>query len=368
MSDGAVGPSTSSEPSSSSVGRRPSILVLGTLTLDTVEQPDGTLSEMLGGSAAYAAAGAAAWAQVRLMAVAGPDYPAGALGELSDLGVDTTGLRSSDLPTQRWHARYDTEGERTTVSSDRRILDDFRPTLTRIEERTDALLLGSIHPLVQRHVLEQWRAAHRERNSADGDSPPDKSPDRRPWGRPHSSPVVALDSMSHWVDAYRDVLRSLLPSVTVLFATTDELTALSGNALSSEAAATALLSAGPQVVVEKRGAEGARAFYMDRTAVRRPDGSTEAPGRPQEATASPGPGGVSVVSVPAAPVDVADPTGAGDAFCGAFMAHWVARQPEGHGGKGVDPTALRAAMTAGAWAGARAIAAPSWTGLTTPGG
>ena len=339
------------------------VLVLGTLTLDTVEQPDGTVSETLGGSAAYAAAGAAAWAQVRLMAVAGPDYPAGALGELSDLGVDTTGLRSSDVPTQRWHARYDTEGERTTVSSDRRILDDFRPTLTRIEERTDALLLGSIHPLVQRHVLEQWRAAHQGRRGAEVDSPTDGSPEARPRGRRRSSPIVALDSMAHWIRRYRDTLWSLMPSVTVLFATTGELTALAGTR-SPEEAAAALLSLGPEVVVEKRGSEGARAFYPDRVALGTSDRRSAERHEPEVAGVSSGPPGVSEVHVPAAPVNVVDPTGAGDAFCGAFMGYWVTRKPEAQGNES-DSKTLQAAMARGAQAGARAISAASWTALTT---
>lgn len=344
------------------------LLVVGTLTFDLVQAPDGSTAEAPGGSAAFAAAAAAPWVSVRMLGVVGPDYDPEALNGLSTVGIDTDGIRTSTRSTQRWHARYGEAGkDRTTVFSDRRILSDFRPRLSPEERRAGALLLGSIHPAVQGSVLDQW--------SRDPVSGGDRSePTDEPWAGPSSETrVVALDSMMHWIEEEAG-LRRLLPRVDFLFGTSEELMALAGRH-SPEAAAFELLQRGPRGVIEKRGPAGARAFYLDPESGHRhrpsPLGkslgaATMAPGvsgfqrglagRPMEA--------ISIQAMDATPVD---PTGAGDAFCGAFLGCWLRDGGSEEHGRLSEADRLLRALAAGAEAGARAVSAPSWTGLLKAG-
>ena len=52
-----------------------SILVLGTVALDTVKTPYGIKKHMLGGSAAHFAMSARLFARVNLVAIVGEDFP-----------------------------------------------------------------------------------------------------------------------------------------------------------------------------------------------------------------------------------------------------------------------------------------------------
>ena len=310
------------------------VLAVGTLTFDVVESPDGAVTETMGGSAAFAAAGAAPWASVRMLGVVGPDYPTGALEDLEATGIDISGIRSSDLPTQRWHARYGGPGGvRETLSSDRAILSGFRPTLTDREREATGLLLGSTHPDVQDHVLTQWL------QEDDAMSP-------REGRRRRVERVVALDSMSHWIEGHMPRLSELLPRVTILFGTTEELLTWAG-APTPQGAAARLLQRGPRVVVEKRGAAGARAYHRQSGARQEDEGI--------------GDGGeaMDMESVAALTALSVDPTGAGDAFCGAFLGYWV-RDPVGDG---TSSERLRGALGAAVRAGALAVSATSWKGL-----
>ncbi|MDH3224569.1 MAG: PfkB family carbohydrate kinase [Gemmatimonadota bacterium] len=324
------------------------ILALGTVTLDRVEDANGAVREGPGGSAPYFAAAATRHHDVRVVGVVGPDYPRAPLDRLQALGVDLGGIRSSAEPSQRWHARYDRDGNRTTLSSDRRILEGFRPDLTDEEKAAQALFLGSIDPAVQGHVLRQWLPVLRGPYDR-GSVPPPAPRDR--------VRVVALDSMSHWIGSRRDDLVTLLPHLTVLFGTSDELLEL-GDRASIEDAVAALLDLGPDLIVEKRGRAGARAYAWptpDIAATERARGMQP----PRERR-------ILTWTATTTPISAPDPTGAGDAFCGGFFGKWVECQPlrsePGHS-PGLDSQLLQVCLVAGVEAGTRAASVPSWETL-----
>ena len=65
-----------------------SILVVGSVALDTVETPFGRVRDALGGSATYFATAASLYAPVRLVAVVGTDFPDEHVQFLRSRGID----------------------------------------------------------------------------------------------------------------------------------------------------------------------------------------------------------------------------------------------------------------------------------------
>ena len=76
----------------SPAARQP-ILVVGSIGLDTVETPFGTVQDVLGGAASYAATAASFFSDVRLVGVVGDDFPAAHLGFFTAHGIDLHGLQ-----------------------------------------------------------------------------------------------------------------------------------------------------------------------------------------------------------------------------------------------------------------------------------
>ena len=268
----------------------PSVLIGGTLTLDTLEHGDVVNRpadrvvhrDVPGGSALYAAVAARLWMPVQVTGTVGTDFP---LAVLDLPGVVRAAVEVLTGPTFRWHARYSDHGaHRTTVSRERGVAEGRLPPVG-FTSAPRAMLLGSTHPLVQQRVLRQWPG----------------------------TPLVALDSMAHWWANEPVALRALLPHVHLLFVDDEEL------ALATDGRGTVdmLHDLGPAMVVVKHGARGATLYRR----------------------------GARAVAVAACPVaQVADTTGAGDAFAGALVAVLAS------GAAPHDHTALRMAAAVAACA------------------
>jgi len=241
------------------------LIVAGTITLDWVEGTAKPAEAAIGGSAIYAAAAAVSVGMpVTVVGVVGTDYPVDRLHFLEERGADLSGIRVEQGRSFRWRARYDGE-DRETLHADRGISGSVDPTVP--EERASAgwsLLLGSTDPSLQRSVLDQTS--------------------KTAW--------VGLDTMMHWIRDRRTEVLDLAAQADILFLTAAEARLLAGHT-SIPRAVELLLERGPRAVVVKRGSRGA--WLMDE------DGGAVA---------------VPAVAVP----EVRDPTGAGDAFAGAFMA------------------------------------------------
>jgi len=275
------------------------ILGSGTVALDTVETPFGSVRDAPGGSALYFAAAAARLLPVAVVGVTGEDFPGAPLAELAARGVDVSGIERRPHPTFRWHARYDAAGLREILSVHRGGIVREVPVVPPALRDPEVLFLGSTDPSVQGHILSGSGAPGR----------------------------VVLDSMGHWIRDRRRDLASLLARVDVFLADEEELRLLGAHA-DEGAAAAAVRALGPSWVVVKRGARGACAWGAE--------------------------GGVEVAGVPVA--HVVDPTGAGDAFAGGLVAKLA-------GGRGLSPGAMREALRVGARMGALAVEAFSFEAL-----
>ena len=74
------------------IQKRPSVLGVGTVSLDTVESAGEVAHDVLGGSAPYFAAAARVLADVAIVGVVGEDFPERFLTRLSEAGIDVGGL------------------------------------------------------------------------------------------------------------------------------------------------------------------------------------------------------------------------------------------------------------------------------------
>lgn len=242
-----------------------SLLVVGSVALDTVETPFGRAEDALGGSATFFSAAASLLHPVQLVGVIGDDYPVEALNFLAERDVDLAGLERATGESFRWSGVYSYDlNSRETLETRLGVFADFSPKIPDQFRDAEWVFLGNIDPELQIGVLDQVRKPR----------------------------FVACDTMNLWIEIKRQRLVELLGRVDLLMVNDSEARQLSGEHNLSKAARW-ILDRGPRYLIIKKGEHGAILFT--------PHSTFFAPGYPLE--------------------DVFDPTGAGDAFAGGFMAH-----------------------------------------------
>jgi sugar/nucleoside kinase (ribokinase family) len=261
-----------------------SLLVVGSVALDSVETPFGHEEEVLGGSATYFSSAASFFTPVRLVAVVGEDFPDRHVAFLRGRGVDLAGLVRKPGRTFRWKGRYTHQlNEAQTLDTQLNVFQHFVPELPEGFRASELVFLGNIHPALQARVLEQVSGPK----------------------------LVAADTMNFWIEREAAALRKTLQRVDLLFVNDGEARQLAGEH-NIVRAARAIRAMGPGRLVIKRGEYGALLFDEEH-----------------------------VFSCPAFPLqDVFDPTGAGDAFAGGFLGY-LARAGQ------VEHPSLRQAMVVG---------------------
>jgi len=262
-----------------------SLLVVGSVALDSVETPQESRDDVLGGSASFFSAVATLLGPVRLVAVVGEDFPEQHVTFLRERGVDLSGLQRAAGKTFRWRGRYlqDMVG-RETLETRLNVFEQFEPRLTQDFRGSDFVFLANIHPALQLGVLDQVE----------------------------QPTLVACDTMNLWIETQRPTLEQVLRRVDILLINDEEAVLLTKERNLLRAAAK-VRELGPSKVIIKRGDAGALLFDD-----------------------------VGTFWAPAFPIDpIIDPTGAGDSFAGglvSFLAH----------GKDLSPAGLRQAMIYGA--------------------
>src|SRR5438874_7728790 len=79
-----------------------SVLVVGSIALDTVKTPVEEHADLLGGSASYAAVGASFFTGVNLVGVVGGDFPKAHVEYFGTRKIDLDGLQIAQGKTFRW--------------------------------------------------------------------------------------------------------------------------------------------------------------------------------------------------------------------------------------------------------------------------
>lgn len=242
-----------------------SILVVGSVALDSVKTPFGEVNEALGGSAVYFSLGAGYFTKVHLVAVVGKDFPVEYIDLLKSKGIDTKGLQIKAGSTFRWKGEYGYDlNNRTTHFTHLNVFENFKPQLPSEYKKCKFVFLGNIDPVLQERVLSQME-----------------------------KPVLtACDSMDFWIKNKKKSLLKVLKKVDV-FIINDSESRLLTEESNLVKAARKIHSLGPKIVVIKRGEHGALMYFKQ-----------------------------SFFWAPAYLLDaVYDPTGSGDTFAGGFLGY-----------------------------------------------
>jgi sugar/nucleoside kinase (ribokinase family) len=243
-----------------------SILVVGSVALDSVETPFGKADNVLGGSGTFFSASASHFAPVQVVGVIGSDYPIDQL-ERSFAGkpVDLAGLERAEGASFRWRGRYRHDlNSAETLETHLGVFSNFSPKIPAQFRDAPFVFLGNIDPRLQLDVLTQVTKPK----------------------------LVACDTMNFWIESRRPDLLKLLGRVDVITLNDAEVRQLTEE-FNLVKAAKWIMARGPKLVVIKKGEHGAFMF-------------TES----------------TVFFAPAYPLEsVFDPTGAGDSFAGGFIGY-----------------------------------------------
>lgn len=248
-----------------------SIIVLGTVALDSVKTPFGKRKELLGGSAAHFSVAARLFTKVNLIAIVGGDFPKKHIAFLRSKGINLSSLIMEGGKTFRWEGEYKGDlNSALTINTELGVLSVFKPQVSEEQRKIENIFLANVDPDIQEHLLRKM----------------------------HSPKLIGLDSMNYWINTKRKELIRLLKRIDIYVANDQEARDLSGESNLIKAAKR-LSSFGPKMVLIKKGEHGVL-FYS---------------------RSLPGASGI-IFSLPAYPVEkVIDPTGAGDTFAGGFMGY-----------------------------------------------
>jgi sugar/nucleoside kinase (ribokinase family) len=243
-----------------------SVLVVGSIAIDTVKTPVEEHSELLGGSASYAALAASFFSPVRLVGIVGDDFPNSEFDFWKSRKIDTQGVQRVTGKTFRWSGEYSWDlNTRQTRSIDLNVFEEFKPELPETYRETDFVLLANIAPSLQTHVLDRME-------------------------RPR---FVIADTMDLWIQTTRPDLDALLRRVDLLILNDSEAREMTRQT-SLIKAGRCIQKMGPVHVAIKKGEHGALLFGE----------------------------GDRFFSCGAYPLeDIHDPTGAGDTFAGGMAGY-----------------------------------------------
>lgn len=242
-----------------------SLLVVGSIAFDSIETPNGSVNDALGGSATFFSVAASFFTTPRLVGVVGDDFPDQHRRLLADRRIDLEGLITEPGKTFRWKGRYHQDmNTRDTLEVHLNTFGTFNPVLPKRFRDSTHVFLANGSPVLQAKVLDQVP----------------------------SPKLVMADTMDLWIETQHDELCALLPRLDGLLLNDSEARLLTGQD-NMVRAGQAVRELGPKFVIIKKGEHGAMLFSHD-----------------------------GVFIMPAFPTaEVVDPTGAGDSFAGGVMGY-----------------------------------------------
>jgi sugar/nucleoside kinase (ribokinase family) len=245
-----------------------SVLIVGSVALDSVTTPFGEVKDVLGGSATFSSYAASFYTPVNLVAVVGKDFPEHYVTLLKDKNISLDGLQFLEGKTFRWSGYYQYDmNQAHSLSTELNVFASFHPHIPPQYRDAEYVFLANIDPSLQLEVLRQVKKPK----------------------------MVALDTMNYWIQNKKEELIEVIKRVDLVLLNDGEARQLcdTTNLLK---AARLVLQMGPKIVIIKKGEHGALMVTNN-----------------------------SVFSAPGYPLEVIfDPTGAGDTFAGGLIGYIAA--------------------------------------------
>ena len=240
------------------------ILIIGSISLDTIENNRGKREDLIGGSTTYVTVAAGRSVPVNVVGVIGNDFPDEGLKIYQRYANSLVDLECKEGNTFRWGGRYgENMDNRETLFTDLGVFSDFSPRLSTVNKNVSNVFLANIHPSLQLSVINQMAG----------------------------KPLIVTDTMNLWIETTKNKLLKVLKKSDILLINESEAELISGTN-NIDRSAVQLQGLGPSTVVIKKGSSGVVLFH-----------------------------GEEKVSIGAYPVkDVIDTTGAGDTFGGGFVS------------------------------------------------
>src|ERR1700760_4806881 len=133
-----------------------SVLVVGSIAIDSVKTQLAERLEVLGGAASYASISASFFSPVNLVGIVGQDFPKEYLELFKSRGINLDGLEVAEGRTFRWSGEYEWDmNQRKTLHLELNVFETFKPKIPEAYRQTPIVLLGNISPVLQNHVLDQ---------------------------------------------------------------------------------------------------------------------------------------------------------------------------------------------------------------------
>ncbi|MDP8259927.1 MAG: PfkB family carbohydrate kinase [Candidatus Gygaella obscura] len=240
-----------------------SVIVLGTIGLDTIKTPVALKKDILGGSAVHFSMAARIFTKVHMVSCVGSDFPEKYNSFLTNRDIDLRSISVINGENFRWSGEYKKDfncaiTKKTVIG----VLANFKPDITKDQRRIKNVFLANVDPRLQLSLLKKFI----------------------------SPGLVACDSMNYWIENSKKDLLRVLKKVQIFFCNDQEARQLTGE-YNIIKASKKLLKMGPKIVLIKKGEHG---VLLNADSF--------------------------MVALPAFPIDgIIDATGAGDSFAGGFM-------------------------------------------------
>lgn len=289
--------------------REPDLVVFGAFVVDDIVREDGaTRAGLAGGSVLYASLAAAHWgARCGAVGRVGSDYPDEAMAWLRRRGVDVSHVKPLERAGPRVSLFHEDSGRRVVPRSGAARLDEVAPRAEDVPAAWRAARAFHLTPMplaIQRELVDHLRGRSSESAGA---------------AEVRGGSFISIDPHDAIRDETLEAWRRTLARVDMLFVAEGDLRL--GDAADPPLPALRRLAGGRlRYVALKRAARGGLLWDVDRDSV-----------TPWEAPAT----------------TLVDPTGAGDAFAGGFLASWIAAP--GDVRRALDCGAASAAAAVSGW-------------------
>ncbi|MCX7832916.1 MAG: PfkB family carbohydrate kinase [Ignavibacteria bacterium] len=247
-----------------------SLLVVGSIALDTIETPFGKREYILGGSASFICLTSSYFTKdIRMVGIVGYDFPKGEIDFFRSKGIDTSGIEISPIEkTFHWYGKYhDDMNTRDSIVTELNAFEKFNPIIPENFRDSDFICIGNVDPRIQKSIILQIK----------------------------SPKIIMMDTMNFWIEGKLNELLDTLKFANILVINDSEVKLLTkdSNIISG---GRKIFELGPEIIIIKKGEHGAILMTKEE-----------------------------IFTVPAIPLErIVDPTGAGDTFAGGLMG-WLHR-------------------------------------------